>query len=357
MRVIQWYRIVDGALVVALRKQDRAMVGDAEVVLTTLGAADNPAHPGGYRIDREARIGKDLMRFDIRCEPFIGVADQEAASVTPLPFSDLATSQQYSSRPEPTAAPTVEVSDSSERLQQDGKLEREIEREWAQTEGLRRQEAEELLRQKEEDFRRQAEGESENSALRQQQAKELRYEQQEELTRQAQAEHELRRRKAEITTRRQSEESERELAEWNALLEQRTQYWAVLHNLRRIWLFRDAIYLADVPPQPSEIDETVLQIKSLHYQRDDTLRRLREQVANFEAVENYLARGTVRRPLPDDVKLLVWTRDGGACVKCGSRMNLQFDHVIPLALGGSDSAENLQILCQVCNLQKSDRLA
>ena len=27
------------------------------------------------------------------------------------------------------------------------------------------------------------------------------------------------------------------------------------------------------------------------------------------------------------------------------------------ALGGSDSAENLQILCQVCNLAKSDRFA
>jgi len=71
------------------------------------------------------------------------------------------------------------------------------------------------------------------------------------------------------------------------------------------------MYVAESPPRPSKLEELVLQIKSMHYQRDDALRRLREQVANFEA-ESHLARGVVRRPLADDVKLLVWTRDGGA---------------------------------------------
>jgi len=59
--------------------------------------------------------------------------------------------------------------------------------------------------------------------------------------------------------------------------------------------------------------------------------------------------------IPNDVKVLVWARDGGACVKCGSKKDLQFDHIIPVSEGGNSTVDNLQILCQKCNLEKSDR--
>lgn len=41
-----------------------------------------------------------------------------------------------------------------------------------------------------------------------------------------------------------------------------------------------------------------------------------------------------RGSVPADVKQLVWKRDGGACRACGSGVELQYDHVIPVSLGG-----------------------
>lgn len=63
------------------------------------------------------------------------------------------------------------------------------------------------------------------------------------------------------------------------------------------------------------------------------------------------------RLIPTAVKLEVWKRDKGTCVKCGSQNNLHFDHIIPYSKGGSSLvAENIQILCARHNLQKRDKI-
>jgi 5-methylcytosine-specific restriction endonuclease McrA len=59
-----------------------------------------------------------------------------------------------------------------------------------------------------------------------------------------------------------------------------------------------------------------------------------------------------RGAIADDVKQLVWTRDQGRCRQCGSNVELQFDHIIPVAYGGASTSENLQILCGPCNRRK-----
>lgn len=66
---------------------------------------------------------------------------------------------------------------------------------------------------------------------------------------------------------------------------------------------------------------------------------------------------TRRRIIPTAVKLAVWKRDHGACVKCGARDELHFDHDLPWSKGGTSLNEgNVQLLCARHNLQKSDQI-
>jgi hypothetical protein len=59
-----------------------------------------------------------------------------------------------------------------------------------------------------------------------------------------------------------------------------------------------------------------------------------------------------RVPIPREVRRAVFERDGGKCAQCGSSFDLQYDHVIPVALGGASTVENLQLLCGACNREK-----
>lgn len=62
------------------------------------------------------------------------------------------------------------------------------------------------------------------------------------------------------------------------------------------------------------------------------------------------------RYVPQSVRRAVWSRDGGQCVECGSREGLEYDHLIPYSRGGSNSEQNIQLLCRGCNRKKSDRI-
>jgi Holliday junction DNA helicase RuvB len=61
-----------------------------------------------------------------------------------------------------------------------------------------------------------------------------------------------------------------------------------------------------------------------------------------------------RDAIPSEVRREVWRRDEGKCVKCGSRSNLEYDHIIPVSRGGSNTARNIELLCEACNRAKGD---
>ncbi len=59
------------------------------------------------------------------------------------------------------------------------------------------------------------------------------------------------------------------------------------------------------------------------------------------------------RYIPSEVKLNVWRRDQGKCVQCGSKEKLEYDHIIPVSKGGSNTERNIELLCQTCNRKKA----
>jgi 5-methylcytosine-specific restriction endonuclease McrA len=42
------------------------------------------------------------------------------------------------------------------------------------------------------------------------------------------------------------------------------------------------------------------------------------------------------------------------CSRCGSKKDLTADHILPLAAGGSNILENIQVLCRRCNSGRRD---
>ncbi len=64
-----------------------------------------------------------------------------------------------------------------------------------------------------------------------------------------------------------------------------------------------------------------------------------------------------KRIIPTHVKVEVWKRDKGRCVKCRSTKNLHYDHDIPFSKGGSSiTAKNVRLLCAKHNLEKSNKI-
>lgn len=66
------------------------------------------------------------------------------------------------------------------------------------------------------------------------------------------------------------------------------------------------------------------------------------------------------RYIPNKVYVDVFERDNYTCQICGATkedgVKLHVDHIIPIAKGGTNDIDNLQVLCQRCNSGKSDRM-
>jgi hypothetical protein len=121
---------------------------------------------------------------------------------------------------------------------------------------------------------------------------------------------------------------------------------------RRYWLFDDRVYWEDDGLSAADV-------RALVHERAERRRRQLERAHALASAAGEPAPqpGPRRGPVPRALRAAVWERDGGACVDCGARFDLQYDHVIPVALGGASTLENLQVLCAPCNQRKGASLA
>jgi hypothetical protein len=110
------------------------------------------------------------------------------------------------------------------------------------------------------------------------------------------------------------------------------------------WRFKDKWYVDD---DDLAIDAVEALIKSYDLQ-------LKKKVseAKTATAANRVPDGGLREFIPSEIRLAVWERDSGSCRSCGSTTELQYDHVIPVSMGGASTTENLQVLCGNCNRRK-----
>lgn len=125
---------------------------------------------------------------------------------------------------------------------------------------------------------------------------------------------------------------------------QRTSPVAVaeLHP-RRWWWFEGRFYWDN---EGYDADDVMALVR----QRDRAKERKLQHARALLTAEDEGARQ--RHGIPLEVRRAVWARDGGRCVECGRADVLEYDHVIPLSLGGSSTEKNLQLLCADCNRLK-----
>lgn len=119
---------------------------------------------------------------------------------------------------------------------------------------------------------------------------------------------------------------------------------------RQWWMFHNDIFWEDEGLTPTEVEALLLDRERKRQ------RRVERAIAAVQQQNGKRATAGSRQPIPDDVKMFVWQRDNGNCVKCGSQSNLEFDHIIPVAMGGSNTARNIQLLCETCNRSKGASL-
>jgi hypothetical protein len=118
---------------------------------------------------------------------------------------------------------------------------------------------------------------------------------------------------------------------------------------RVVWLYADRFYAAGAELSAGDV-------RALVHDRERRARRRLER-AHAALAQDAEPPARRREPVPRDVRLAVFERDGGRCVACGSAFELQFDHVIPFSAGGASTAENLQVLCAPCNRRKGASLS
>jgi hypothetical protein len=143
-----------------------------------------------------------------------------------------------------------------------------------------------------------------------------------------------------------------EESQYRSLLELQLQHPVRVMNdpasKKQWWMFKGEFWWEDDGCSSTDV-QFILTEKF-----EQTIRKLKKALARVSQTKANPR--NERQHIPDNIKLLVWQRDGGRCVNCGSQLRLEYDHIIPIAKGGSNTARNIQLLCENCNRSKGANL-
>lgn len=105
---------------------------------------------------------------------------------------------------------------------------------------------------------------------------------------------------------------------------------------------------------PSDANRLI--IKIIAYAKMKNVAEITLEVINeYLHLANYKKTNSekyIDRHISYDTKRKVWRRDNGRCIQCGNNEYLEFDHIIPVSKGGSNTERNIQLLCEKCNRSK-----
>ena len=74
------------------------------------------------------------------------------------------------------------------------------------------------------------------------------------------------------------------------------------------------------------------------------------QTGWVQALERRCRSEQVGNPLPSDwVRMYVWRRDHGSCVRCGGQERVWFEYIVPVRAGGSNTEQNIRLMCERCS--------
>ena len=122
----------------------------------------------------------------------------------------------------------------------------------------------------------------------------------------------------------------------------------VLENYEKEWQIR----LERAEKRANNAEQEIIQLK-------EELKRYKAEINDItEKINQSIPDKTkYSRPrIPEEIRVKVWRRDGGECARCGSRENLEFDHIVPISKGGSNTTRNIELLCEKCNRSKGNRI-
>lgn len=116
-----------------------------------------------------------------------------------------------------------------------------------------------------------------------------------------------------------------------------------------LWMFKENCYYCD---RSMPLSYTEDEIKLLILNEYDKERKHFESLQRKFSTSETLEESFHRPRIPEQIRIEVWRRDGGKCARCGSRENLEYDHIVPISKGGSNTARNIELLCEKCNRSK-----